>query len=99
MSCGAFRRILLDPIRNTPQDLRHVTLYVAILKSQEMQSQALQIQRSSQKRFGSPLLNAGEGFGGEGEGAITHQEPSGQGETNVLSLISLVLENSVIRMR
>jgi hypothetical protein len=43
MSLVAFLRVLLNPILNTSQDIRHVTLHVAVMKSQDIQAETFQI--------------------------------------------------------
>jgi hypothetical protein len=43
MSLVAFLHMLLDPILNTPQDIRHVTLHVAVMKPQYIQAETFQI--------------------------------------------------------
>jgi len=43
MSCGAFPAALFNPTLNAPQDIRHVALYLPIVKSQNTQAEILQI--------------------------------------------------------
>jgi hypothetical protein len=43
MSLVAFLHMLLDPILNASQDIRHVTLHIAVMKSQYIQAETFQI--------------------------------------------------------